>query len=180
MRDHSSVGILWRSWHLDRIACTLSLKYSRNFSKSHFASPFPRFLSCSKKIIDNEIHTRERKKIWKKKINRQQSPSNFLVYRLSPPHSRFPFAFTHITTLTLAPLPSRPNLPQRPAAGEQGNRPDNAHGAQGLEEVPLGVVHEEDTLERDQRGEEERMGDGCRAKSFREMVKIGTEDREPL
>lgn len=86
----------------------------------------------------------------------------------------------YIIILTLAPLPSCSNLPQRPATGKQGNRPDNTHGAQSLEKVPLGVVHEEDTLERHQRAEEHRVRDGRRAESFREVVQIGTKDREPL
>lgn len=111
----------------------------------------------------------------KKRREKKKSPLNFwYIVRTSS------ILISIVIVLTLPSFPPCSNLSQRPATRDQRNRPNNAHGAQSLEKVPLGIVHEKDTLERHQRPEEQRVRDGGRAKSFREVAQIGAKDTKPL
>lgn len=147
------------------------------FYKSYFANPSPPFFFyIYLSSIEIKVHpSLQLKKERKKKAREKKSPPNFwYIVRTSS------ILISIVIVLTFPSFPPCSNLSQRPATRDQGNRPNNAHGAQSLEKVPLGVVHEEDTLERYQRPEEQRVRDGGRAKSFREVAQIGAKDTKPL
>jgi hypothetical protein len=58
-------------------------------------------------------------------------------------------AFQSSKQLIASPHSSQPallHLRQGPASTEESHKPHNSSGGQGLEKVPTGVVHEEDTL----------------------------------
>lgn len=74
--------------------------------------------------------------------------------------------------------PSQPpllNLGERPASADEGYETDETCGGQGLEQVPGGIVQEEDALHCKYRAKEDGMRNGRIAQSLAEVVYVGAQ-----
>jgi hypothetical protein len=65
------------------------------------------------------------------------------------------------------------------APGQKGDQAKSQQNGQGLEEVPAGVVEEEDGLDADDGTDEEAVRDGRVRQGFGEVVEVASEE-EPL
>lgn len=66
------------------------------------------------------------------------------------------------------------DLRQRAATADESHKANDSRGGQGLEQVPGGVVQEEDTLDRKDRPEEDGMRDGRIAQCLAKVVGVRT------
>ena len=77
-------------------------------------------------------------------------------------------------------LPSKTsalNLRQSLASAQEGNQANDTSGREHLKQGPAVVVEEEDALHREDRAEEEAVGDGRSACGLLEVGEVGSEIR---
>lgn len=81
------------------------------------------------------------------------------------------------TRLSQTGMSSALNLAQRTTAADKRDRARCSYSREELEQVPGGIVEEEEPLDRDQRSEEDDVRDGSRFQRGREVIDVRAEEK---